>query len=544
MLPSESCESVSIQTDRNLYLVSEKIYFTVGYHVCNELNSIDWSNVIYVELIRWNGDKLIQGKFVLQKSGPYGYLDIPGDIVSGNYYLRAYTKWMRNYSPENYGYCEVKIVNPYSEDIDENPEISESHTNSDSGKKILEKRSKSIQCSLSKKLFQPGEKAEVNITLDKENSMHPMDFSVTIVRKDCIDTALKYPVCKSLAGTKNNIDYLPEIRGISVTGNVTVKNTNTPLVHADVYLSIPVSGEYFSVYNTDDQGNFLFTLPFITGNHDLFIEALPNDTLEAEIKIDNDYCNVQVNLPYKPFQLTNKERNLVQELMINDQLKQRFISVPSEPPHKKEVNLNNVFYNKPEDVFYTRDYIELNNLEEFIFELIKPITIHHKKGVPYLTVDRDIGLNDLSPLVLLDNLPIKDLKQFLNIPVNRLDRVELINEGYVAGEKIFKGLISVYSKNSDFAGIEIPKNGLFFNYGLYSEHADKTQMITKPSNHPNIPDLRNLLYWDPHITLTPDKTITVSFTTSDCKGEYMVFVRSINGKGTNTIYGTSLFTVK
>ena len=117
-LPAESGEKIQLFTDRSLYCVNEKILFSANYIYDYGIAFIDWSTVLYVELIRRNGDKLAQGKFPFDKNGSSGCLEISKDIISGNYYLRAYTKWMRNYSPDEYAYIPLTIVNPFETKTD------------------------------------------------------------------------------------------------------------------------------------------------------------------------------------------------------------------------------------------------------------------------------------------------------------------------------------------------------------------------------------------------------------------------------------------
>ena len=108
-------ERIRLFTDRTLYCVNESIFFTADYSCNNGADSILWSKVLYVELIKWNGVKLANLKLKLDKSGSSASLRIPGDLLSGNYYLRAYTKWMRNFSTNDYAYRLIKIVNPYND---------------------------------------------------------------------------------------------------------------------------------------------------------------------------------------------------------------------------------------------------------------------------------------------------------------------------------------------------------------------------------------------------------------------------------------------
>ncbi len=116
-----SGERIRLFTDRNLYCVNESIFFTADYSCINVADSIIWSKVLYVELITWNGVKLANLKLKLDKSGSSASLRIPGDLLSGNYYLRAYTKWMRNFSTNDYAYRLIKIVNPYNAGTDAGP---------------------------------------------------------------------------------------------------------------------------------------------------------------------------------------------------------------------------------------------------------------------------------------------------------------------------------------------------------------------------------------------------------------------------------------
>lgn len=543
-LPDESGEKIAIFTDRTLYVVTEKIYFTIDYSVNRELNSMNWSNVLYVELIRWNGEKIVQSKFALKKAGAAGYLQIPRDIISGYYYIRAYTRWMRNYSTGDYGYSVLKIVNPYKPEIDPGPDESNDLQKNFAKETLTEKRVKGILCSASKSIYKPREKVDLSLLVDKEVSDDHLDYYISVVKAGCLDTSYVYRGSGSHIATTDRIKFLPEIRGVSVSGFVTGRSTGQPLTDAEIYLSIPVGGEYFSVFKTGEHGEFFFTLPYLSGNYDFFIEALMDDASEAEIRIDNDFCSVPLTLPYLQFELNSEEEKLVQELMINRQLEEKFEFDPVDHDAKENATKPAVFYGSPQSVIYVGKYIELNDLEEFIFELVPQVVVYHRKGKSYIRMEPQAGFSYLEPLVLIDNLPVTNIELFLKTPVNKLDRIELMNQAYIAGNKIFSGLISIYSKDNDFAGIEMSKNSMFFNYGLYSDNTYTSPTYDGTSYTSRIPDRRNLLYWQPRIYLSTEKMTNVSFYTSDSKGEYIIYISSITGSNDPGIYGTCFFTVE
>ena len=121
-LPSSSGEKVYLHIDRPAYTILEKVYYSVVYEAPESGLESAWSTVMYVELIKWDGTKLAQSKVSIEDHLAAGSLQIPATLESGNYYLRAYTKWMRNYSPYEYAYVPLKVINPYSRMIDQGPD--------------------------------------------------------------------------------------------------------------------------------------------------------------------------------------------------------------------------------------------------------------------------------------------------------------------------------------------------------------------------------------------------------------------------------------
>ena len=119
--PAASGELITLFTDRSVYVISEDLHYSLFYKQPPQSEGNTWSTVIYVELIKWDGTKLAQSKVPVKQGAANGMIRLPSNIPSGNYYLRAYTKWMRNYSPYSYRYLPVKIVNPYISDIDQGP---------------------------------------------------------------------------------------------------------------------------------------------------------------------------------------------------------------------------------------------------------------------------------------------------------------------------------------------------------------------------------------------------------------------------------------
>lgn len=541
-----SGETIRLFTDQNIYCVNEKIYFTAEYSCANELDSLAWSNVLYVELIKWNGNKLVQMKLNLTRPGTSGVIIIPGNLLSGNYYLRAYTKWMRNFSASDYACLHVKIVNPFRPETDEGPsEISGPATTAELSvvQKIL---IKGVKCTMGKKEYKQREKAEVDFQLNDKKFFDINRYYISVARVGTIDTAdhLCKPEFTSEESDLSNIEYLPEIRGITISGKIIDKSTKLPQKDIYVSLSEPKHGEYFSIYKTNNQGRFVFSLPYMQGPHDFFIQSEYSGSLSSEILIDNGFCNKPVKLPYIAFKLNEGEIHLLKYLAIDQQLSEKFLfnkDTLSDSQHAETEPLP--FYGSKKIVYYTEKYIELPNIEEFINEIIHEATIVKENGETSLISMKRTYLSNCPPLILLDNVHVNNDDQLLKIPLNRIEKVEVINRDYVVAGMRYYGIISVYSKNKNFAGLDLNKNSMFFTYDLFSDRNTGYDYNVR-SNDSRIPDRRNLLYWNPDIQLSADKKTTISFYTSDSGGDYIVYIRGKNSKDKNDIYGKCSFTVK
>lgn len=543
---AESGETIRLFTDRNIYCINEKIYFIAEYSGANELDSLEWSNVLYVELIRWNGNKLAQMKLRLTRPVTSGVINIAGNILSGNYYLRAYSKWMRNFSASDYAYLPVKIVNPFRPETDEGPsEISEPATTAELSP-VQKTLIKGVRCTMGKNEYKQREKAEVDFQLNDKKFLDINRYYISVARVGAIDTAVNLfkPESTSEESDLSYIEYLPEIRGITISGKIIDKSTKLPQKDIYVSLSEPKHGEYFSIYKTNDQGRFVFSLPYMQGPHDFFIQSEYSGSLSSEILIDNGFCNKSVKLPYVIFKLNEEEIHLLKYLAIDQQLSERFLlnkDTLSDSQHAKKEPLP--FYGSKKVVYSTEKYIELPNIEEFINEIIHEATIIKEKGETSLISMKRTYLSNCPPLILLDNVHVNNDDQLLKIPLNRIEKVEAINLEYVVAGMRYYGIISVYSKNKNFAGLDLNKNSVFFTYELFSDR-DTGYDYNIRSNDLRIPDRRNLLYWNPDIQLSADKKTTISFYTSDSKGDYIVYICGKNSRDKNDIYGKCYFTVK
>lgn len=105
-------EKVFVHSDKGAYLTGEILWFKV-YVVDGSYNKpFDLSKVAYVEVLDDALNPVMQAKVELRSGAGSGSLYIPVTLNNGNYHLRAYTNWMKNFSPDFYFDKKITIVNP------------------------------------------------------------------------------------------------------------------------------------------------------------------------------------------------------------------------------------------------------------------------------------------------------------------------------------------------------------------------------------------------------------------------------------------------
>ena len=92
-------ESVVLFCDRTLYIAGEQLFFSA--FIVTEVNwrTSDQGRVLYCEIISPDGNRIAGDKYLIEKLHASGSLAIPDDIITGTYYMRAYTRFMRNTGP-------------------------------------------------------------------------------------------------------------------------------------------------------------------------------------------------------------------------------------------------------------------------------------------------------------------------------------------------------------------------------------------------------------------------------------------------------------
>jgi hypothetical protein len=490
----------------------------------------------------------VSGKFNLEKWGASGYIIIPQNLTSGNYYIRAYTKWMRNFSPYDYAYSIITIINPFSEETNDVQNLSINENSIiDINKARLMVLNDAIKCSTSEEAYKKREKVKLEIQIPDGEWISPAGYCVSVVKSGSINSNIYELNLSSFKGNDDpaEIKYWPEIKGLSLSGSIIKKDMNMPSAYSEVHLSAVGDNPYYIGYMTEQQGRFLFSLPEGHEIRNFFIGAETKDEDPVEILIDNDFSTDLIYLPGIPFILSGEEKNTAREIMFNMQLEKAYKQKPdwqmvdtlngNSSSDSTAVNPEPVFfYGSPDFTLQPDDYVKLPTLEEFFVELIPQSSIVKRKAGSSIVMkgyNPDIAF--YKPLILLDFVPVFNAENLLRLSPELISRIEIINSTYIRGNMCFGGIISVFSKKGDMAGIELPEKSYFFDFKTYDPQDEISfPVYSESSGNERIPDFRNTMYWNPFIQGNPSETISCEFFTSDNTGDYIVVIRGISEGGT------------
>lgn len=523
--PNQTHERVVLFSDRTLYVAGEQILFSAFIQSGADTNHAESSHVLYCELIAPDGNKITGNKYLIKSSSAFGYLAIPNDITTGIYYLRAYTKFMRNWGPYNYHYTSIKIVNANRSEVQAvrgNNYLSVSLT----GEEYTEKTGDSFLISPDKSQYAPRD--TVHISINGTDSTHSSwkGLTLAVVPEFSIsENKVKLPENGQF---NKRVFYYPETRGLSITGKLTDNTTGNPLPRIMVNLSIIGRGRDFMAMQTDTAGRFFFSLPDYIGFRDIFLCTENTITSDPKILVDNDYCTIPVHMPSNIFTLTQQEREAAYNMATNVQLESYFKddSIPDAGNNQHE---DQAFYGKPNEILYIDNYVRLPSLEEYFNEVLTLAKVRMRQGKKYFKVlGPQTGLTDLDPLTLVDLVAIDNPSMVLAVSPVNISRIEVVNQLYVKGDQTYGGIINIISKRGDFAGIDLPSSGVFINYGFLADSSHYPR-IYPPMQHS--PDTRNTLYWEPKLILNKSNTAKVTFTTSDTPGRYLIILNGIKNNG-------------
>ena len=105
-----SPEKVYLHYDRSCYTAGETIWFKGWVQEASRLSLLPPSNFLYAEVLDWHGVAVVRVKIKREEDGFPGCIELPDNLETGNYTLRAYTLWQLNSGSEYLFNDSIRII--------------------------------------------------------------------------------------------------------------------------------------------------------------------------------------------------------------------------------------------------------------------------------------------------------------------------------------------------------------------------------------------------------------------------------------------------
>lgn len=514
-------EDCFLITDRSLYISGESINFSALIIADTKEPIVDFSKILYVEIIDPNGKRISGSKYFIQKRNSNGSIQIPENTLTGIYYLKAYTKWMRNFKPETFCTASIKIINPYNEETINTESVDTNTTKKSLALNPIE-GFYGIDFSLSKNSSRPRKSVtiKINDSIDFLKTISLLTISVVP------ETAYSNNTASNTLSNGFSGKFLPETRGLSISGKVLNHETREPLPNEKISVSLMNNYNYYNSNYTDSLGKFYFSFPKIEGSQFVLFRVESNNNLRSNIILDPDFSEVQTNILSKKFTITKEEQNTAIQLSVNQQILKHYGILDSTYVSNKSTNQTITFYQNPTFTIVFDEYVSLPSISEYFHEFTPSIQITKSLNKRFISLTYNQQKLSQPPLILLDGFPVFDVDKVLDIPPDLIKKIEIVNSTYFIGNMVYGGIVSIFSKKSDFAGIDFDPNCFSFNFQFLQPTIPQIKLNFEDKNEPFV---KNNLLWIPNINLNK-KSLEFSFITVDNPGKYLVVFKGVSNE--------------
>lgn len=546
-------ENLDVRTDRDIYISGEqiwlKIYKLSGLTGCPD----NLSKIVYVELLDTQFNPLNQIKVMVEGTSGSAYLRLSDTLTSGNYLIRAYTKWMLNSTADRDVYKPIFIINPFkkvfnllSSSYDPNQEngnfpLTENHGSVNSHAEKDPDNQINIKINPMQGLYGQRERVQIDINAtDKSGKPVDADMFVSVVRSPLVFSKgmNDFPgfLSDTLSGSfRRPQGRLPEIEGEFVTGTIRYISSGEPLQNAEISLSFVGKTDRCRFSRTNYNGEFLFVVKDQFGPGEIVIQPLSKNIRDVYVELDQPFSTVFDDYTYQFPVIDSSRLEGINKAIIGTQVGSVYDQLGKKTDLPAENTRIATFYGTPSRRVKMADFIELTDIREVVKELLPEVAVYRK--------NKDIGLKVISKnpfelfenqaIVLVDGVPVHDVEALLKVPSKEFEYIDIIDAKYYYKDFIFEGIVNFVTNKGNGSVIE-PGNSVFRQ--IFDGAQDKSGFFMPDYSSDSlktstVPDFRNTIFWDPSVKTGSKGRTQVQFYTSDEGGTYTIVIGGITADG-------------
>ena len=545
-------ERLYVATDKSNYIAGESLWGSVFCMDAQTATLSSLSSVAYIELC--DAQKSVwQGKAALQNGRGSFRLLLPSHLPTGNYLLRAYTRYMQNEGEIAFFTKVISLYNVLTgEKTDQTMVAEEGQLAPDPIMPTSEAPLLTLRLLASK--LSPRSAFTVEIENPGEElahcalSVYALDPLEVISNPNLVAYSRNLP-----AGNSFSNNYIAEYEGEIISGHVmetSGQNMFSPNSNSKAYLSVvgnpaqPIEGQI------DATGRVSFYTSGIYGIRDMATELYPQHQQLAQIILENAFANyTPKTLP--PLRLYPDTEETLLKRGMSMQLGHTFfldtLHTPWTPSRHQLLSGHNTIY-------ILDHYTRFPLMREVITEFVTEARIRPLNGKDILMVRLYDGFGryyyaDTRALVLLDGVPVFNHESILNFDPLLVERITIYDGLYNTGTSTHYGVIDIKTYKGNLAGMGFPETvritsfeGLQYPLRFKGPTYDASRRALDPQFE-NLPDWRHSLYWDADLRIEAGKNVGINCYTSDYAGDFVVVIEGLTVSG-KAFHQTASFKVK
>ena len=543
-------ERIYLHTDRSVYIAGDYLFYTLYLRG----NPGHMSKYAYLVLRDRHNSSITQVRVDIRNQMAFGSIYLSDTLRSDIYQIVSYTNSMRNEGEYSCFSKEILIANRFDEKLelfdsklDTGPSATSSRqfpfSKAGNGNLIIH---------LDKQVFNTREK----VTLSIEAKGIPGD-SVTRLSVSISEIVPGIPDEPSISDCFNNVSgpsitsepgqnhriYHPEVKrsviegrvvSVSQSGNKSIPGTGDIEKVTNNYtilVSTPDSIANMQYTATDSLGLFVIFLNHYYEGKELFIRLKEN--AKADIEIDNKFRLIQPFIPSELFTRSGIRSYIIRSRNISEV--QRYYKAKPGINTGKAADyapaIPRIYYKSHSTVF-PADYLPLSDFVEISRELLPALKVRKSEDNYILSCidSRNKGFLNKGPAIFLDGVPVDDVNQIINLGTDQITRIDILPVFRYYGEMPLPGILAIFSKNLEVNNIQFRTPAIKYQ-SISSQSFTKPELHIPDHSNKHIPDVRQLLLWDPEIVLLSNEKRQIECYTSDLQGDYRINIQGITSNG-------------
>ncbi|WP_143080113.1 MG2 domain-containing protein [Hymenobacter arizonensis] len=328
-------------------------------------------------------------------------------------------------------------------------------------------------------------------------------------------------------------EFLPEPYGPIMQARLTQAGSNKPREGIIAFLSTPSRLVQLSTSQSNAQGLVHFELNRFVGTDNVVVQTDPRQDSTCAITLFSPFSDRYATRQLPPFGLTSRYQSDYLKRHLQAQVQNVFSGKYRNLYAAERVD-SMAFFGKPSATYLLDKYTRFKVLEEVLREYVPEVVVRIRKDGFHLLVVDNLNKTVLeeNPMVLLDGVPVFNINKMMAMNPLKIQKLDVLESRYFHGTSMYNGIVSFTTYKGNLEGFPLDPQVLVREYeGVQRQREFYAPRYDTPdAAKSRLPDLRNLLYWNPNVA-TSTSPQTLDFYTGDQAGRYLVVLQGLSDSG-------------